>query len=296
MSSVSQSEIAEAADQSSGISRCAVGVIGSGTMGTQISEYLLQLGYPVILKTRCSENVEGIITKLEKKLSKGLRDQEVRQCLERLTVTTLYSDLNDVDIVIEASVEDSDVKRKVFSDLSAVCKPATIFATNSSSLSIDRLADSTGRPDRFVGLHMFNPLRRMNLIEVITGTNTSAATRDFTVSFAQDLKKQPILVKNCPGFIVNRLLLPQINEAIRLLGDRIASLEDIDVAVKLGLNHPMGPFELADFIGLDTCLSILNTLQADLEDSCYKPAPLLQTMVDQGKLGYKSGEGFYRYR
>lgn len=277
------------------VSRYAVGVIGSGLMGAQIAEYLVQIGYPVILKTRSRESIDGITSKIQKKLSKKLQEQEVAQCLEKLIITTGYSDLKDADIVIEASKEDLDVKKEIFSELSRVCKPTTIFATNSSSLSIDALAEVTDRPDRFIGLHFFNPIHRMDLVEVVLGTKTSDTTKEFAITLAQDLKKQPIVVKNSPGFIVNRLLLPQINEAIRLLGDGIASKEDIDSAVKLGLNHPMGPFELADFIGLDTCLSILDVLYTGLGDDHFKPAPLLRQMVDQGKLGYKSGEGFYTY-
>jgi len=277
------------------VARYAVGVIGSGLMGAQIAEYLVQTGYPVILKTRSRESIEGITSKIRKKLSKKLQEQEVEQCLENLIITTDYSDLNGVDIIIEASKEDLEIKKEVFSELSRVCKPTTIFATNSSSLSIDALAGVTDRPEQFIGLHFFNPVHRMDLVEVVIGTQTSGATKEFAITLAQDLKKQPIIVKNSPGFIVNRLLLPQINEAIRLLGDGIASREDIDSAVKLGLNHPMGPFELADFIGLDTCLSILEVLHAGLGDDYFEPAPLLREMVEQGKLGYKSGEGFYTY-
>ena len=264
-------------------------------MGTQIAEYLVQTGYPVILKTRSPESIEGITSKIRKKLSKRLQEQEVERCLENLIITTDYSDLNNVDIIIEASKEDLEIKKEVFSELSRVCKPTTIFATNSSSLSIDALAEVTDRPERFIGLHFFNPVHRMDLVEVVIGSKTSNATKEFAVNLANDLKKQPIVVKNSPGFIVNRLLLPQINEAIRLLGDGIASREDIDSAVKLGLNHPMGPFELADFIGLDTCLSILEVLHTGLGDDHFEPAPLLREMVEEGKLGYKSGEGFYTY-
>jgi 3-hydroxybutyryl-CoA dehydrogenase len=277
------------------VSRYAVGVIGSGLMGTQIAEYMVQTGYPVILKTRSPESIEGITSKIRKKLSKRLQEQEVERCLENLIITTDYSDLNNVDIIIEASKEDLEIKKEVFSELSRVCKPTTIFATNSSSLSIDALAEVTDRPERFIGLHFFNPVHRMDLVEVVIGSKTSNATKEFAVNLANDLKKQPIVVKNSPGFIVNRLLLPQINEAIRLLGDGIASREDIDSAVKLGLNHPMGPFELADFIGLDTCLSILEVLHTGLGDDHFEPAPLLREMVEEGKLGYKSGEGFYTY-
>jgi 3-hydroxybutyryl-CoA dehydrogenase len=264
-------------------------------MGTQIAAYLLQSGHSVILKTRFQENLAAIVANLRKKLSKNLNEQGLERCLENLIVTTEYFDLKNADVVIEASIENVKVKQEIFSNLSAVCEPTTIFATNSSSLSIDELAAATDRPDRFIGLHMFNPIHRMDLVEVIRGTNTSDETTAFTVAFAKELKKQPVVVKNSPGFVVNRLLLPQINDAIYLLGEGIASKEDIDSAVKLGLNHPMGPFELADLIGLDTCLSILNTMHAGLVDARFEPAPLLRTMVGQGKLGRKSGQGFYTY-
>lgn len=280
---------------STAVTRHAVGVIGSGLMGTQIAEYLVQAGYPVTLKTRAPESIEGVTSKIRMRLSKKFQGPEVKQCMANFVVTTNYSDLNSVDIIVEASKEDLEVKKEVFSELSRVCKPTTLFATNSSSLSIDALAEVTDRPDRFIGLHFFNPVHRMDLVEVVTGAKTSDATKEFAINLAHDLKKQPIVVKNSPGFTVNRLLLPQINEAIRLLGDEIASKEDIDSAVKLGLNHPMGPFELADFIGLDVCLSILEVLHAGLGDEHFKPAPLLREMVEQGKLGYKSGEGFYSY-
>ena len=275
--------------------KCSVGVIGSGLMGAQIAEYLIQTGHPVVLKTRSEESTPRIASKIRKKLSKKLLEKEVDKYLENLTITTDYSDFCNIDIIIEAAKEDLEVKKGIFSALSKICKINTIFATNSSSLSTDALAEVTDRPDRFIGLHFFNPVYKMDLVEVVIGTKTSDTTQEFAINLVQDLKKQPIIVKNNPGFIVNRLLLPQINEAIRLLDEGIASKEDIDSAIKLGLNHPMGPFELADFIGLDTCLSILEVLHTGLGDEHFEPAPLLREMVRQGKLGFKSGEGFYCY-
>jgi 3-hydroxybutyryl-CoA dehydrogenase len=272
-----------------------VGVIGTGLMGAQIAEYLIQTDYPVVLKTRFEDSIPKIVAKIQKKLSKKLQENEVEKCLENLKITTSYSDFDNIDLIVEAAKEDLGIKKEIFSAISKICKPDTIFATNSSSLSIDALADVTDRPEQFIGLHFFNPVHRMGLVEVVIGTKTSNGTKEFAIDFANDLKKQPIVVKNSPGFIVNRMLLPQINEAIRLLDAGIASKEDIDSAVKLGLNHPMGPFELADFIGLDTCLLILEVLQNNLDDDHYKPAPLLQEMVEHGKLGFKSGEGFYSY-
>ena len=273
-----------------------VGVIGSGLMGVQIAEYLLRAGYPVTLKTRSEENIPNIILEIRRRLSKNIPESEVVECLRNLIVTTNHAEFSEVELIIEAVKEDFEAKKEVFLALSDVCAIGTIFATNSSSLSVDALAEVTNRPDKFIGLHFFNPVNRMNLVEVVVGKKTSETTKEFALKFVQDLKKKPIVVRNSPGFIVNRLLLPQINEAIRLLDARIASKEDIDSAMKLGLNHPMGPFELADFIGLDTCLSILEVLYDSLGDEHLKPAPLLHEMVRQGKLGLKSGEGFYRYK
>ena len=204
------------------VARYAVGVIGSGLMGAQIAEYLVQTGYPVILKTRSRESIVGITSKIRKKLSKKLQEQEVERCLENLIITTDYSDLNSVDIIIETSTEDLEIKKEVFSGSQSLQTHYNIC--HEFIVSIHRcISGVTDRPEQFIGLHFFNPVHRMDLVEVVIGTRTSDATKEFAVNLANDLKKQPIIVKNSPGFIVNRLLLPQINEAIRLLGDGIAS-------------------------------------------------------------------------
>jgi 3-hydroxybutyryl-CoA dehydrogenase len=273
-----------------------IGVIGTGQMGIQFAEYLSQMGYQVILKTRFQDKVPEIHSRLQRRLLKRSPEQEVERCFRRITITTQNDDLSDAAIIIEASKEDLAVKSEIFQTLSDVCSPNTIFATNSSSLSTDLLAEATDRPDRFIGMHFFNPIHKMSLVEIILGRKTSDATREFTVDLARDLKKNPIIVKNSPGFIVNRLLMPQINEAVHLLSEGVASKEDIDSAIKLGLNHPMGPLELADFIGLDTCLAIIKEINIGAREHKLEPAPLLQEMVAQGKMGYKSGEGFYTYR
>lgn len=273
-----------------------IGVIGTGQMGIQFAEYLSQMGYQVILKTRFQDKVPEIHSRLQRRLLKRSPEQEVERCFRRITITTQNDDLSDVAVIIEASKEDLAVKSEIFQTLSDVCSPNTIFATNSSSLSTDLLAEATDRPDRFIGMHFFNPIHKMSLVEIILGRKTSDATREFTVDLARDLKKNPIIVKNSPGFIVNRLLMPQINEAVHLLSEGVASKEDIDSAIKLGLNHPMGPLELADFIGLDTCLAIIKEINIGVREYKLEPAPLLQEMVAQGKMGYKSGEGFYTYR
>jgi 3-hydroxybutyryl-CoA dehydrogenase len=272
-----------------------IGVVGTGLLGIQIAAYMLQYGFPTILKTRTEKSKGEADKKIRKILAKKSEEDEVTRMIGQLSITTGYSGLEPCDIIIEAAAEDIAIKTDVFTQLSKICRPDTIFATNSSSLSIDELAKSTRNPDRCVGMHFFNPIQKMDLVEVVTGEKTSGATKEKIVSFATLLNKKPIIVKNSPGYIVNRLLLPQINEAILILEEGVATKEDIDSAVKLGLNHPMGPFELADFIGLDICNNILGILHKNLKNPKYQPAKLLQSMVREGKLGYKSGEGFYKY-
>ncbi|WP_203225607.1 3-hydroxyacyl-CoA dehydrogenase family protein [Methanosarcina barkeri] len=272
-----------------------IGVIGTGLLGSQISQYMLEYGYPTVIKTRSEGNKQLIFDKIKKKLGKKLTEEEVDKKLEKLQITIDYPALKTCDLIIEASAEDIEVKKEIFQDLSQICRSETIFATNTSSLSIDEIAKSTDRPDKCIGMHFFNPVHKMDLIEIVIGEKTSCETKDAVVSLSTDINKKPIVVKNGPGFIVNRYLLPQINEAILMLEEGAAAKEDIDSAIKLGLNHPMGPFELADFIGLDICLSILEVLSRGLGPERVKPAKLLYKMVEEGKLGHKSGEGFYKY-
>lgn len=273
-----------------------VGVIGTGLLGSQISEYMLVYGYSTIIKTRSEDRRNQIKDKLKKKLAKKFTENEINACLKNSKITTDYSDLSTCDLIIEASSEDLEIKKNIFKELSKVCTPGTIFATNTSSLSIDELAKATDRPDNFIGMHFFNPVHKMELVEVVVGEQTSPETIEMIKKFTIELNKKPIVVKNSPGFVVNRYLLPQINEAIRMLEEGIVSKEDIDSAIKLGLNHPMGPLELADFIGLDICLSILEVLTEGFGSECFKPAKLLREKVSEGKLGYKSGEGFYLWK
>lgn len=271
------------------------GVIGTGLLGSQIASYLIQHGFSTILKTRSEARANQALSKIHKQISKLMSDAETEALLRNLIITIDYSDLADCDIIIDASAEDLDIKKDIFQSLSQICKQSCILATNSSSLSIDELANATDRPDKCIGMHFFNPVHRMDLVEVVVGNTTSNATRDAIIQIVNALNKKPIIVQNSPGYVVNRLLLPQINEAILLLEEGVASKEDIDSAIKLGLNHPMGPFQLADFIGLDICLSILNVLYLEFGDPKYKPAQLLSDMVNEGKLGFKTGEGFYTY-
>jgi len=272
-----------------------VGVIGSGLMGVQLAAYLIQYGFPTVIKTRLEDSKRIAYIKIQKNISKKMSEEEVKKTLKLLTVSTDYIDLAGCDIIIEAIAEDITLKKEIFKDLSNVCKPSAIFSTNSSSLSIDDLAGMTDRPEKCIGMHFFNPVHRMDLVEVVIGSATDEQTKSAIIDLVLKLNKKPIIVKNSPGYVVNRLLLPQINEAIYILEEGIATKEDIDSAVKLGLNHPMGPFELADFIGLDICLSILNELLKNFNNPKYRPSQLLKTMVAEGKLGFKSGEGFYTY-
>lgn len=272
-----------------------IGIVGTGLLGTQISSYLIQYGYSTVLKTRTKISVNQAFLKISKNITKIMSDAEADTVLKNLTITTDYSGLADCDIIIEAVVEDLVIKQQTFQKISKISKPSAILATNSSSLSIDKLAKVTDRPDKCIGMHFFNPVHRMDLVEVIIGELTTDDTKSAIVKLVTALNKKSIIVKNSSGYVVNRLLLPQINDAILLLEEKIASMEDIDSAIKLGLNHPMGPFQLADFIGLDICLSILDVLFKEFNNPKYKPAQLLVDMVENGKLGYKTGIGFYNY-
>ena len=273
-----------------------IGIVGIGSMGLQIAEYFLSYGFNVHLKTRNSDKIVSIYERIQKNLSKKYTSDDVRKILDRCQITTEYLDLKGCDLIIDASSEDFDIKESIFREISEIKKENAIIATNSSSISIDKLAAVTKMPEKCIGMHFFNPVRKMSLIEVIIGEKTSNDVIDTIFAVAKSIDKEPIVIRNSPGFVVNRLLLPQINEAIRLLEQNVANKESIDSAVKLGLNHPMGPFELADYIGLDICISILNELHIELESEFYKPANLLKTLVGEGKLGIKTGEGFYNYK
>jgi 3-hydroxybutyryl-CoA dehydrogenase len=272
-----------------------VGIIGTGQMGTDIAAYVLRYGNSVVVKTRSNQSSERALSRLISKLLKGSSQMQVDQYVENLEITTDYVSLENCDIVIEAVPEKLDIKREVFKNLSKVCNSETIFATNSSSISIDAIARITDRPEKCIGMHFFNPVSKMDLIEVVIGRHTSEDTKNKIIDFSVGLNKKAIIVKDSPGFIVNRLLLPQINEAVSLLEGGIATKEGIDQAIISGLGHPMGPFALADLIGIDVCVSILETLHNELSNDRYKPAATLYDMVRNNKLGKKAGEGFYKY-
>lgn len=277
-----------------------IGVIGAGTMGSGIAQVAALTGYEVILEDMDHELVSAgfnkIRERLEKRVEQGkLKTQEKDEILSKIKIATSLEDCKDVDFIIEAVLENEDLKKQVFKDLDKICPENVVFTTNTSSISITRLAQVTQRPERFMGMHFMNPAHIMKLVEVIKGLRTSGETVSLVTSVAEKMGKTPVFVNDFPGFIANRILMPMINDAIFCLQAGIASRESIDTIMKLGANHPMGPLELADFIGLDICLSILEVLQADLGEK-YRPCPILRKMVAGGKLGRKTGEGFYEYR
>ena len=278
-----------------------VGIVGAGQMGCGIAHVSALAGYNVMVYDLSSQRIEaGLATingNLARQVSNGkLTDEERKATLARISGTVDHNDLAPMDLVIEAATEDESVKRKIFGQICPVLKPEALLATNTSSLSITRLAASTDRPEQFMGIHFMNPVPVMKLVELVRGIATGEATFSAARQFAASLDKTVTVAEDFPAFIVNRILLPMINEAIYTLYEGVGSVEAIDTAMKLGANHPMGPLQLADFIGLDTCLSIMQVLHDGLADSKYHPCPLLVKYVEAGWLGRKSGRGFYDYR
>ena len=277
-----------------------IGVIGAGQMGSGIAQVAAQAGYEVVLRDlevsfieRGLSNIKRSIGKL---LEKGRLDQNAHDAaLARIVTTTHLADLKDCDLVIEAVVEHEPSKLELFRELDHLVKPEAILASNTSSIPITRLAAATRRPERFIGMHFMNPVPLMELVEVIRGYLTDDATTQAVLETARKMGKTPVEVNDYPGFVSNRILLPMLNEAIQCVMEGVATPEAIDQVMKLGMNHPMGPLTLADFIGLDTCLSIMEVLHRGLGDDKYRPSPLLRKMVQAGLLGRKSGRGFYRY-
>jgi len=277
-----------------------VGVVGAGQMGSGIAQVAAQAGYQVVLvdvaESFLERGLSAIRRSLGKFLEKGRITREAHdEALGRIRTSLLLESLEEADLIVEAIVEDEGEKRRLFERLGALAKPGAILASNTSSIPITALARYSGRPERFIGMHFFNPVPLMPLVEVIRGELTSEATRDTVVEVAKRMGKTPLEVQDYPGFVSNRLLMPMINEAIEALREGVATKEAIDGVMRLGMNHPMGPLELADFIGLDTCLAIMEVLHRGFGDDKYRPSPLLRRMVQAGLLGRKTGRGFYAY-
>ena len=277
-----------------------ISVIGSGTMGNGIVQTFATKGHKVVIKGHRQESLDKAIASLDKGLSKLVEkgkitceDKDIT--MSNISTTLSYEDIKDADLVIEAIVEDIKVKETVFKELDEICEAKTILATNTSSLSITEIASFTKRPEKVIGMHFFNPVPVMKLTEIITGQKTSVETFDTVFKIASDIGKVPVRVEESPGFVVNRILVPMINEAVGILSENVASKEDIDESMKLGANHPIGPLALADLIGLDVCLAIMEVLYNEFSDSKYRPHPLLKKMVRANNLGRKTGKGFYEY-
>ena len=275
-------------------------VIGAGTMGAGIVQAFAQKGYEVIVRDIKDEFVErgisGINKGLTKLVAKGkITEEDKEAILSRITGTTDLALAEDCDLVIEAAVENMEIKKTIFAELDGICKESTILASNTSSLSITEVASATKRPDKVIGMHFFNPAPVMKLVEIIRGMATSQETFDAVKELSVAIGKEPVEVDEAPGFVVNRILIPMINEATFILQEGIASVEDIDTSMKYGANHPMGPLALGDLIGLDVCLAIMDVLYNETGDSKYRASNLLRKYVRAGYLGRKAGRGFYTY-
>jgi 3-hydroxybutyryl-CoA dehydrogenase len=278
-----------------------VGIIGAGQMGNGIAFVCAQAGMDVVLNDIAEERLKGGLATinglLSRQIAKGQLDEAGRQAtLARVVTSEKQDSLADCDLIIEAASENEEVKRKIFSALRPFVKPEAIISSNTSSISITRLASVTARPERFIGIHFMNPVPKMQLVELIRGIATQDDTYEAAKAFVTRLGKTTTMSEDFPAFIVNRILLPMINEAVYTLYEGVGSVEAIDTAMRLGANHPMGPLQLADFIGLDTCLAVMQVLHEGLADSKYRPCPLLVKYVEAGWLGRKTQRGFYDYR
>jgi len=298
VSTDNQQQLAEPLETAPEIAR--VLVIGAGTMGCGIAQVVAEAGPTVTLydvdRDAATRGMEAIVASWQRAIARGRRTETtVASAAARLTPAASLDAARDVDLVIEAIVERADAKTDLFRKLSSLAPARATLASNTSSISITRLAAATTRPAQVIGLHFFNPVPSMALVEVVRGLQTSDATVASAMQFARRLGKSPVLVNDYPGFVSNRILLPMINEAIFCLGEGVAEATAIDEVMKLGMAHPMGPLALADLIGLDVCLDILHTLQQEIGDDKYRPAPLLRRLVAAGKLGRKSGQGFFSY-
>jgi len=277
-----------------------IGVVGAGQMGGGIAQVTAQAGIDVIMhdisEELCKRGLDAIARNLERMVQRGrFKPEERERVMRRIRTTTRLEDLANVDFLVEAIAEQEEAKIELFKKLDKICPPDVIFASNTSSISITRMGARTSRADRFIGMHFMNPVPAMKLVEIIRGLATSRQTYEATKDLAERLGKNTMTAEDFPGFIVNRVLLPMINEAIYTLYEGVGRVTDIDTAMKLGTNQPMGPLELADLIGLDTCLAIMEVMHRVLGDDKYRPCPLLKKYVDAGYLGRKVGRGFYSY-
>lgn len=277
-----------------------IGVVGAGTMGNGIAHVCALSGYQVILTDVSQEILDQAVTAIEKNMGRQVKKEiigqaDMEEALARIKTSVDLEEIKGSQVVVEAATEDLELKKKLFAQLDDLCLPETILASNTSSLSITELAAATKRPEKVIGMHFMNPVPVMKLVELIRGLATSDETFEDTEELAKKLGKTPVAVEDFPGFVANRLLMPMINEAAYLLMEGVASKEDIDAVMKLGMNHPMGPLALADLIGLDVCLAIMEVLYDGFGDSKYRPCPLLRKMVQAGYLGRKMGRGFYDY-
>lgn len=275
-------------------------VLGAGTMGAGIVQVLAQTGFDVVLRDIKQEFVDNGIKVIDKKLAKmvekGKMEAVAKEAVMAKIVGTIdMADAKDCDLVIEAAIEIMEIKKAIFNELNEICKPECILASNTSALSITEIGVASGRPDRMIGMHFFNPVPAMKLVEIIRGASTSQATYDAIKDLTLKLGKAPVEISEAPGFIVNRLLIPMLNEGMYALMEGVANAADIDTSMKFGAGHPMGPLALADMIGLDICLAVMQTLHKEFGDSKYRPCPLLVKKVRANQLGMKTGEGFFKY-
>jgi len=275
-------------------------VIGGGTMGLDIAQVFAKKGFEVVVRDITEEIIKGSEARLNKGLdklvAKGKLDEAGKAAITgKMTFTTDLNLAADADLVIEAAVENLDIKKSIFAELDRICKPETILASNNSSISITAIAAATNRPDRFIGMHFFNPATVMKLVEVIRGATTSEETFKTIYDLSAEIGKDPVEVSEAPGFVVNKILIPMINEACDLVYTGVATAEDVDKAMQLGANHPMGPLHLGDLVGLDVCLAIMETIHKETGDPKYRPSLLMRKMVRAGHLGRKTGKGFFEY-